>query len=612
MRFPELGLADPIAAQLHKRGIQDEEELREYLSKDQKGLHVKTRILLQRFLEAVEDARLNNTLLPSEYRREYRVSSRGGRPSKVTARVIQTFPEVVADTTTARLFQLEDAIIALFVEDQRVVDVLRYRLGLQKVLPQTLVSIGERLGVTRERVRQIEAKKLRSVKRLFTQGSVGSFRLHPDLLAFAKEFSNAVDQSADRSVLDVETFKSNLLEKAGVAPPLRKGVMRLFLEWNELMVHSERDQRVLVFRSIDVGPRKLFRKHLQTLERVLRQRVEPIDMSEFAELASFDNQDFEVSYEDILPLLDFEPEWLSEEVFQVPLHCLRGRASQAVRILHEWGEGLHYREMAERIREVEGESGPDENNLRNQMITDDRLRPVGRSGIWVLAEWDHIDTDSIKDVIAKVLTESDRPLSRDEILDAVQQRRPCSDTSVDIYLTSNPEFLLVAHDLYRYRPGADAGDSWNRETLGQWIEAYFVENPGTVRMKTLAAAFEARAGVEARRLAIVMGHHPALISTRDRAGRVLASLRPDWREYTRAPRVRDSLRARVDRLLQELLVEAPEWPLGDVVNLLSEELGSPPSSLYTYVRESTACCTFDVDGQKWVGRSDDWRPPEEL
>ena len=50
--------------------------------------------------------------------------------------------------------------------DDRHVSVLRARYGLDGKEPQTLQAIGDKYGITRERVRQIEAaalKKLRSL-----------------------------------------------------------------------------------------------------------------------------------------------------------------------------------------------------------------------------------------------------------------------------------------------------------------------------------------------------------------------------------------------------------------------------------------------------------------
>ena len=47
---------------------------------------------------------------------------------------------------------------------EREKEVLRLRFGLEDGHPYTLEEVGKRFGVTRERIRQIEAKALRKLR----------------------------------------------------------------------------------------------------------------------------------------------------------------------------------------------------------------------------------------------------------------------------------------------------------------------------------------------------------------------------------------------------------------------------------------------------------------
>ncbi len=57
--------------------------------------------------------------------------------------------------------QIEEVLSGLNDREQRV---LRLRFGLDDGRPRTLEEVGREFGVTRERIRQIEAKALRKLR----------------------------------------------------------------------------------------------------------------------------------------------------------------------------------------------------------------------------------------------------------------------------------------------------------------------------------------------------------------------------------------------------------------------------------------------------------------
>ena len=92
------------------------------------------------------------------------------RPADVRApRLSDIIPDTSADPATAltRLFRARADLVAVFDDlapNERTV--LRHRFGLEGDEPETLEAIGQRMGYSRERIRQIEASGLRKLRAL--------------------------------------------------------------------------------------------------------------------------------------------------------------------------------------------------------------------------------------------------------------------------------------------------------------------------------------------------------------------------------------------------------------------------------------------------------------
>jgi RNA polymerase sigma factor (sigma-70 family) len=86
-------------------------------------------------------------------------------------RLSDIIPDASADpaTTLTRLFRARADLVAVFDDlapNERTV--LRHRFGLEGNEPETLEAIGQRMGYSRERIRQIEAAGLRKLRALLS------------------------------------------------------------------------------------------------------------------------------------------------------------------------------------------------------------------------------------------------------------------------------------------------------------------------------------------------------------------------------------------------------------------------------------------------------------
>lgn len=101
---------------------------------------------------------------------------------------------------------------------------------------------------------------------------------------------------------------------------------------------------------------------------------------------------------------------------------------------------MHFTEIAETINKMnfdERQAYPA--TIHNELILDDKYVLVGR-GIYALKEWGY-KPGVVSEVIAEILKESGRPMSKKELIDAVLKKRLIKQTTITLALMNRDKFV---------------------------------------------------------------------------------------------------------------------------------------------------------------------------
>ena len=121
---------------------------------------------------------------------------------------------------------------------------------------------------------------------------------------------------------------------------------------------------------------------------------------------------------------------------------LADRVDQFEAILKREQKPLNYRELAQHARRY-GYRGTVRASVMNLLSADPRFVPMGMSGYWALAAWDHLDTRTITQVILDELSKSRRAMSSAEIYKRVAKKRSVTAHSIQQLLHESPRFNYI-------------------------------------------------------------------------------------------------------------------------------------------------------------------------
>lgn len=365
-------------------------------------------------------------------------------------------------------------------------EILKRRYGFENSKEYTLQEIGDYFGITRERVRQIaERAELKIQQTITGEFDTKKWRMPENIVNEAKDlflsFQNyavlitepesikIIQSRYDIIVADKEIGAIKFLLNLSGFEALPKNVretagISLIPTWALLA----KIDRSLLFQIVDI------------VYRILLDEVKPV--SKFDILVQVNRKlkkKVEQIYLDYATKVCQEIKKTNGDNFEFRFESLPSVADKAYRILYQANKPLHIRDILREINHRQVKAGTPANaitrNLQNQLVGDDRMKPIGRSGDWSLVEWKHVSQETILDLMQEFLHIKQTSATAREIYEYVHSKRESvSLKSVHAYLVYQKLFTRVADGKYGLavwgeKPYATQRN-WDRESLDEQID----------------------------------------------------------------------------------------------------------------------------------------------
>ncbi len=317
------------------------------------------------------------------------------------------------------------------IPNERARDVLSRRFGIgDKVQHETLESVGRSYNITRERVRQIENAALQQARK--SEAYKKYAKAFKKLSEFISSLGDVVPQN-------------DILNELAKTEKQHNYLLFLLAVGDHFKYNKENKDFVQFWYLDDTRAQKV----KETLVKLHKELGKDSALSEDEIVEMFKQI---LGSKDIAPNQSKEKSvitrWLSsyKKLAKNPLgewgrsdspHMrVKGLRDYAYMALKDHGSPLHYKEVAERIKEkFDKDAHPA--TTHNELIKDDRFVLVGR-GIYALREWGYTP-GMVKDVIKDVL-EKNGPLTKEEVVEKVKRERHVKDSTIRVNLQDKKMF----------------------------------------------------------------------------------------------------------------------------------------------------------------------------
>jgi DNA-directed RNA polymerase alpha subunit len=358
------------------------------------------------------------------------------------------------------------------LNSDRLRRLVRWRYGLDGRI-WTLEEVGRQLGVSRERVRQLEAMAVEELRRNHAaEVECLSRGPHEALAAVGgvAPFSYVVEQLP-------ALFEIEKLDPLGAA--------RLLMELTE-GCHQLPGRRC----ALTDAPLREVEAIDDAVVSYLRKRVEPVPVpqltAEIARTRAYPRVIKQYPSFSLAARARANPLTYVTPPGGVALkEWTRSRLDDSIRALRDLGEPSHYRAVAKLVQErLHGVVSISVDAIHNLMLSEAAFVRVGK-GVFALAEWQEPEPGTVR-AIAALLTESGQPMHRGEIARALGQ----PERAIERALITRPEFAPAGGGYYKlagheYDQATTSRRRRTTEAVGAGCARVLI-TPATLRSGTLA------------------------------------------------------------------------------------------------------------------------------
>lgn len=335
------------------------------------------------------------------------------------------------------LSAITDAILQAL--DARSKDIITRRYGLKSNVSETLESIGKEYGITRERVRQIEANAKKSLSSL-------EETLRPVHELFIRIFTMYGGALTEEHIVEIAQQESSsqvtshmLHFHLDIYPHMRYvGESELFAPHWQLDDLTKSHANEIVAHAVELLKKE---KHPQPLARL---------MSDIQ--SKFSDPTEQPSKEHIIAALTASKhvsrtafgDWgLSGWSETSP----RGVGDKSYSVLRRHGKPAHFREITNMINETKFDHKvANPQTVHNELIKDKRFVLVGR-GLYGLKEWGFM-SGTVADVLESILKKAEQPLTKEELVTKVLKQRIVKKNTILLSLQNNQRFVKTGENRY--------------------------------------------------------------------------------------------------------------------------------------------------------------------